>query len=620
MKKRLHFLVFLLLIAGYAFGQEYADTLGIGPLDSEADLDDYPEYPFDFVNGSEFPVIQRVSFEAGEAGSTEVVDVNLKMTFEGDKFDPETGEVIDSMVYLNFRSDKFVSISPWPSDTLEGVLNGDYRQFNFDEQLTVTFDSVNNTPPSELYPDVQMSLFGIGAWSDRLGESEVYLNGELAGVWISTNERKRLVTPILTDAITQQPVKIAIEEGDVLTLKSVREGTAAYYRLVGFACVMEDTKLPTSLTLSAEGGVAEITELADTLRILAEVLPEDASDKRVIWSIEDNGTGATINSGGLLFANPRESGNGTVTVTAKLAADESVTQTMDVTISGQYDVPVSSIELYTMHDDTIRENGGSILIHATVLPEIAANKDVVWSVIDNGTGATIDEEGLLQANPRNEGNGTVQVVANAADGSGVTDTLDIVIMNQETTFLEVITIQYEGDFAEITENGGTLQLTAEVIPENATDPSVDWSVIDNGTGATIDSTGLLTASGTDDGNGTVTVVAAAVDGSGVTDSLDVMIVGQSSPESVGEPTLADALTVYPNPFHEGQMITVRFAGEVGRIETIDVYQITGKEVASYSNFRGLNHAEFAIGGANGIYLIQVTTDKGVVVQKVLKDR
>ena len=70
------------------------------------------------------------------------------------------------------------------------------------------------------------------------------------------------------------------------------------------------------------------------------------------------------------------------------------------------------------------------------------------------------------------------------------------------------------------EAGDTLQMTANVLPIDATDGSVTWSVV-NGTGsATIDPvTGVLTAI-TD---GTVTVTAIANDASGVTGSLGLTI-------------------------------------------------------------------------------------------------
>jgi hypothetical protein len=68
-------------------------------------------------------------------------------------------------------------------------------------------------------------------------------------------------------------------------------------------------------------------------------------------------------------------------------------------------------------------------------------------------------------------------------------------------------------------DGGTLQMTANVSPVNATDTSVTWSVV-NGTGsATISVGGLLTATAP----GLVTVVATANDASGIVGTVTVTI-------------------------------------------------------------------------------------------------
>jgi hypothetical protein len=68
-------------------------------------------------------------------------------------------------------------------------------------------------------------------------------------------------------------------------------------------------------------------------------------------------------------------------------------------------------------------------------------------------------------------------------------------------------------------DGATLQMLAAILPLNATDSTVTWSVV-NGTGtATISGGGLLTATGA----GLVTVIATANDASGVTGSLVITI-------------------------------------------------------------------------------------------------
>ena len=70
-------------------------------------------------------------------------------------------------------------------------------------------------------------------------------------------------------------------------------------------------------------------------------------------------------------------------------------------------------------------------------------------------------------------------------------------------------------------NGGTLQIIGTVTPSNATNPILNYSVV-NGTGtATINViTGVLTGTGV----GTVTVIVSATDQSGVTCSLEIEVV------------------------------------------------------------------------------------------------
>lgn len=87
-----------------------------------------------------------------------------------------------------------------------------------------------------------------------------------------------------------------------------------------------------------------------------------------------------------------------------------------------------------------------------------------------------------------------------------------------------IIVTGEEDKNTITTNGGTLQMKAEILPVDASDDAVTWSV-ENSTGAaTIDQDGLLTAAG----NGTVIVKATAKDGSEVYGKETVTITGQTA--------------------------------------------------------------------------------------------
>ena len=88
----------------------------------------------------------------------------------------------------------------------------------------------------------------------------------------------------------------------------------------------------TDITVTAQGGVAEINTKEGTLQMNAEVLPVDASYTNVYWSSSPRSI-ATIDDNGLLTA----VSDGVVTVTAEAGDGLGTTGTLDVTVSNQGD-------------------------------------------------------------------------------------------------------------------------------------------------------------------------------------------------------------------------------------------------------------------------------------------
>ena len=93
------------------------------------------------------------------------------------------------------------------------------------------------------------------------------------------------------------------------------------------------------------------------------------------------------------------------------------------------EVPVTPVTSVTVAGSaTITTKGGSSAYTATVAPESATNKAILWTVV-NGTGsAIIDQTGKLTA----VSDGTVTVVATSQDGSGVSGSKTVTISNQES--------------------------------------------------------------------------------------------------------------------------------------------------------------------------------------------
>ena len=183
-------------------------------------------------------------------------------------------------------------------------------------------------------------------------------------------------------------------------------------------------------------------------------------------------------------------------------------------------IPVNDITLTGVN--TITSNNGTLQLNASVLPASASNKTVSWSLADSTGQATISESGLVTA----VNNGYVIVQATANDGSGVYGTLVIAISNQVIPVSSIYIAGTDNETTIIADNG-TLQLNVSVLPANATDKSVTWSVSDGIGHATISATGKVTAVN----DGIVTVQATATDGSGVFGTFVIAISNQITPVS-----------------------------------------------------------------------------------------
>lgn len=150
------------------------------------------------------------------------------------------------------------------------------------------------------------------------------------------------------------------------------------------------------------------------------------------------------------------------------------------------------------------------------------------------TEVVVDENGEAVFQVTGNLPGTAQITL------ALTDTLlmaqeevSVGLPNQFEYEVENITVMGENARQSILTPDGTLRMTAAVLPINATNRAVTWSV-EEGTGkAIIDNTGLLTAVS----DGTVTVKAAANDGSGVYGTAQVDITGQS-PVITGPETMS----------------------------------------------------------------------------------
>lgn len=169
--------------------------------------------------------------------------------------------------------------------------------------------------------------------------------------------------------------------------------------------------------------------------------------------------------------------------------------------------PVKVEQIDITGGDTV-EKGTTLALTAAVSPQDAANQSVNWSSSAEQI-ATVDENGVVTGIAA----GTAVITAAAADGSGISATITITVT--ETILVESIVIS-GGDTLE---KGETLNLTASVVPENASNKGIIWSS-SNEMAATVDNEGRVTGTGT----GTAVITATALDESGISASVTITVI------------------------------------------------------------------------------------------------
>lgn len=157
-------------------------------------------------------------------------------------------------------------------------------------------------------------------------------------------------------------------------------------------------------------------------QLTATVLPTDATNKELTWSVSDPSV-AVISKTGLLTGLK----NGTVKVIATANDGSGVKGDKTYTVSG-ISTPAILIESISISAATIT-NGQPLQLTTKISPSNATTKTLSWTVSSQAI-ATVNTEGLLT--PRL--NGTVTVTATATDGSGISAQQQITISGVTTVY------------------------------------------------------------------------------------------------------------------------------------------------------------------------------------------
>lgn len=207
-----------------------------------------------------------------------------------------------------------------------------------------------------------------------------------------------------------------------ITVQAVSTEAPAVFNSITIT-IANQVVTPTAVEISTENNADAIINTNEgTLQLNAAVLPSEAV-QNVTWSITSGNELASIDTSGLVTA----IANGTITVQAVSTVDTSLTDTIEIIITGQYVAP-TSIKV-TVQDDLspfIITAGGTLQLESAILPA-EANQAVTWSISAGNGLATIDENGLVTA----IADGVVILQATSNDDVTLLDTIEVTIINQD---------------------------------------------------------------------------------------------------------------------------------------------------------------------------------------------
>lgn len=336
--------------------------------------------------------------------------------------------------------------------------------------------------------------------------------------------------------------------------------------------------------------------LLDTLSLYANFTPSNATNRGVKWKIVDGFVYGKIDSEGRLSSQDQTT-PGVVRVQAVSVYDATILAEKDFTFYR----PVATITLYTTGDITQITEGETLQILANILPSNATDKSLSWAITEGAAIASVNSDGLLTTT----GPGTVTVKATALDGSGKSGTYQVTVTAAQVPVSE-IALSTEDNITEIT-TGESLQIMASVLPEDATNKTLSWEIVEGSSCAEISSTGLLTLTC----EGPVTVKATATDGSGVAAQYALTVLGNVT----GVPQdIEKAIVVYPNPTEGKVHIDItQLSGPPGF--DLEVLDSMGKSM--HNQHAPDNVFDFQFSPSAGVYFLHITKGVHRVNEKII---
>lgn len=185
----------------------------------------------------------------------------------------------------------------------------------------------------------------------------------------------------------------------------------------------------------------------ETMQLQATVLPATANDRGLQWKSSDESV-ATVDGNGLVTS----VNDGCCTITATSVDGTGISASCDIVVDAW--IPVTGLSLSTSYEKMYK--GLKVALAATVTPEDATNKGVVWRSTNDAV-ATVDANGNVTGGSTL---GTCFIIAASEENATISDSCQVDLCKQEY-------VSIPGDRNITIKVGESRQLEWSTIPKDA---------------------------------------------------------------------------------------------------------------------------------------------------------
>ena len=410
----------------------------------------------------------------------------------------------------------------------------------------------------------------------------------------ATTPSRLSVTGALTVSIPNTIRITALGAESSYTLISAASGVSTTnFAVTGAAGTLSATS--TQLTFTPFFPVTDIAGLPATatatlpLTLTGTVVPSNATNQTIVWSVSSAGsTGASISGGNIL----NTTAAGTATVKAAIANGASPMDDFEK----EFTIAVSKAPQTAPAEPALASSTSTSITLNPVTGCEYRRYDGAWQPSNVFTGLTPGTSyGFIQR--------YVETATYLASPESPVATFS-------TTVPEHIPVTNIIDVPTEATAGVPLELTATVVPGDATHSAIVWTIhTDGGTGAAITGDILNTAN-----EGTVKLTATITDGKAegmdYTQDFDITVAGETGIDEI----TAAQIKIYPNPTSGQLRITNYNSG----ITNVEIFDSTGRSAGAYP----CGSPEIPINISHlpsGVYFVKLSFETGGWVQKIIKE-